>query len=193
MRTLGAHTKQPYRFLFTQQWLTKPLLVALFKALSNETRAIVRTTTATTQLSGSQAHNALPEIASANVNIRIQTGESAAFATDYVRKAVNDPAVTITAHNAAEPSPVSPSEGEAWQRLEAAVLHSYPDVVVSPYVQLGASDSRWFTAISENVYRFTPFELSLAERGTLHAVNERIKIRTWLQGIEFFRTLIESS
>jgi carboxypeptidase PM20D1 len=60
-------------------------------------------------------------------------------------------------------------------------------------VQLGASDSRFFTAISEHVYRFTPFHLTRAERDCLHAPDERIRVQVWLRGIEFYRDLLRAS
>ena len=65
-----------------------------------------------------------------------------------------------------------------------------PGTIVTPYVMLGASDSRHFTRISDHVYRFSPFEMSKDERGTLHAMNERIRVSTFLRGIEFYRSLI---
>ena len=67
------------------------------------------------------------------------------------------------------------------------------DVVATPYIQLGASDSRWFTAISDHVYRFTPFHLTRGEREALHSHNERIRIAVWLRGIEFYRDLLRAS
>ena len=45
------------------------------------------------------------------------------------------------------------------------ITATYPDVIVTPYVMLGASDSRHFTRICDAVYRFTPFEMSADERG----------------------------
>jgi carboxypeptidase PM20D1 len=72
------------------------------------------------------------------------------------------------------------------------VLASYPGTIVTPYVMLGASDSRHFCEISEHVYRFSPFEMSDEERGTLHAVNERIRVATFLRGVGFFNRLLRS-
>ena len=57
----------------------------------------------------------------------------------------------------------------------------------------GASDARHFTGISEAVYRFTPFELSADERGGLHARDERIRVATWLRGIDVYEHLLRSS
>ena len=190
IRTLGAHATGPLRWVFANLWLTRPLLLRLFARLGDETNAMVRTTQAVTQLSGSQAANALAERAVATVNVRVAVGSSVAEAVHHVRSAIADDAVRVEALHPSEPSPVSPTTGEAWQLLSRTVEAVFEGVVVTPYIQLGASDSRHFTRISEHVYRFSPFEMSADERGTLHAVNERIRIATWLRGIRFYERLI---
>ena len=53
--------------------------------------------------------------------------------------------------------------GKLGRRL-AALHETHPGLLVSPYVMMQASDARFFTAISDHVYRFTPFRLSAAER-----------------------------
>ena len=192
IRTVGAHARQPYKWLFTNQWLTAPLLLALFSRLGDETRAMVRTTAVVTRLSGSDAENALAEKATAIVNMRVAVGSSVAESVDHIRRAIRDDRVEVTALNPSEPSPISPTDGPQWGAVRGAIETTFPGVIVTPYIQLGASDSRHFTTICDAVYRFTPFEMSLAERGTLHAVNERIRVATWLRGIEFYATLIGS-
>jgi carboxypeptidase PM20D1 len=192
IRTVGARARQPYRWLFTNQWLTKWLLLALFSRLGDETRAMVRTTAVATKLSGSDAENALAEKATAIVNMRVAVGSTVADSVDHIRRAIRDDRVEVTARNPSEPSPISPTTGPQWDAVRGAIEATFPGVIVTPYIQLGASDSRHFTPICDAVYRFTPFEMSLAERGTLHAVNERIHVATWLRGIEFYATLIKS-
>jgi carboxypeptidase PM20D1 len=192
IRTVGARARQPYRFAFTQQWLTRGLLLALFRRLSDETRAMIRTTSVVTRLSGSLADNALAETAIAIANVRVAVGSSVAEAVNHIRRAIGDDKVEVTALHPSEPSPVSPTNGPAWTRVREAIEAVHPDAIVTPYIQLGASDSRHFTDICDAVYRFTPFEMSLAERGTLHAVNERIHVETWLRGISFYEKLIEA-
>jgi carboxypeptidase PM20D1 len=192
VETLGAHATGPLRAVFTRARVLKPALVAVLGRVSDETRAIVRTTTAVTQLRGSLAANALPETAEAIVNVRIAVGSSVAETLAHIRKAVRDPLVQVEAVDASEPSPVSPTSGPEWEAVVGSISAVHPAAVVTPYVMLGASDSRHFTAISDAVYRFTPFEMSGEERGTLHARNERIHVRTWLRGIAFYETLLRS-
>jgi carboxypeptidase PM20D1 len=192
IRTIGAHARQPYRWLFTNQWLTRGILLALFSRLGDETRAMVRTTAVVTRLAGSDAENALAEKATATVNMRVAVGSTVEESVAHIRRAIRDDRVEVTTRNPSEPSPISPTTGPQWDAVRRAIETTFPGVIVTPYIQLGASDSRHFTGICDAVYRFTPFEMSLAERGTLHAVNERIRVATWLRGIDFYATLIRS-
>ncbi|QNE37579.1 M20/M25/M40 family metallo-hydrolase [Leifsonia shinshuensis] len=190
VETLGAHTTGPLRAVFTRARRLRPALVAVLGRVSDETRAMVRTTTAVTQLSGSLAANALPETASAVVNVRIAVGSSVEDTLAHIRRAIHDPQVRIEAIDANEPSPVSPTTGPEWEAVARGITEVHPDAVVTPYIMLGASDGRHFTAISDAVYRFTPFEMSGEERGTLHARNERIQVATWLRGIRFYEGVL---
>ncbi|WP_434317025.1 M20/M25/M40 family metallo-hydrolase [Leifsonia sp. P73] len=190
VETLGAHATGPLRAVFTRARRLKPALVPVLGRLSDETRAMVRTTTAVTQLSGSLAANALPETATAVLNVRIAVGSSVAETVAHLRRAIRDPLVRIETIDPAEPSPVSPTSGPEWDVVAGAVAAVHPDAVVTPYIMLAASDGRHFTAISDAVYRFTPFEMSAEERGTLHARNERIHVATWLRGIRFYEEVL---
>lgn len=190
IRTLGAHATQPLRWVFTNLWLTRLPLLALFARLGDETNAMVRTTQAVTQLSGAQAANALAERAEAIVNIRVAIDSNIAGTIAHVRKAIRDDLVSIEALHPNEPSPVSPTSGRAWELVKNTIEQSFPGTIVTPYVMLGASDSRHFTRISDHVYRFSPFEMSTEERGTLHAKNERMRVATFLRGVGFYTRLV---
>ncbi len=192
IRTLGSHATPPLRWVFRNLWLTRPVILRLFGRLGDETAAIVRTTQAVTMLQGSQAANALAERAVATVNIRIAVGSSVAEAVEHVRRSIHDPLVAIAVIQPNEPSPVSPTTGRAWELLAGTIEQTYPGTIVTPYVMLAASDSRHYAAISEHVYRFSPFAMSKEERGTLHAMNERMHVSTFLRGVDFYTRLVRS-
>lgn len=190
LHTAGAHARGALGFVYRNTWLTRPLLLAVFTRKSAESNAMTRTTQAITMLEAGHAQNALPERAIATLNIRVAVGSSVAKAVSHVRRAIKDPLVRIEVIAPGEPMPVSPTTGAAWEILRATVESTYPGVVVAPYVQNGATDSRSFGIISDRIYRFTPFELSQEERDALHARNERIHVATYLRGIEFYRSLV---
>lgn len=194
LSTVAPHTSGPLRGLFGSLALTGPLVAKAFSTQGPEMNAIVRTTAVATQLSGAPGENVLATTAKAAVNIRLLTGDTVASATERVRRVVADPEIEIEVRHGSDPSPVSPWRGEAWQRIATAVTATLGEsTVTTPYLQLGASDSRWFTAISDHVYRFTPFHLTRAERDALHSHNERIRVAVWLRGIGFYRALVEAS
>lgn len=190
IRTVGAESTPLFRAIFTRLRVTEPLVVALFARLGAETAAMVRTTQAVTQLTGSAGANVLAEEATAVVNLRVAVGSSVSEAVEHVRRSIRDPMVRIVTQDRSEPSPISPSSGTAWNDVVQSVSAVHPTAIVAPYVMLAASDSRHFSRISRFVYRFSPFELSSADRAALHARNESIDVSTWLRGISVYEQLL---
>jgi len=192
--TVAPHTRGPLRAVFSSIRQTGPLLTKVFPKLGPELNALVRTTAVVTEMSGAAGANVLATAARASVNVRLLPGDTVASAVSRIRSVIKDREIEVEVASASEASPVSAWTGAAWQRVAGAVTATLgADVVPTPYIQLGASDSRWFTEISDAVYRFTPFHLTLAEREALHSHNERIRVQVWLRGIEFYRALLRAS
>ncbi len=190
IRTLGTRARQPLRAVFTRVDLFAPVITRALVHRGSEITALLRTTRAVTELRAGHAANALPEFAEATVNVRIAPWSSVADAVDEVRRAIADELVQIEVLLPSEPSPVSPAEGVAWDDLVASIHDQHPGLLVSPYVMMQASDSRFMTEISDHVYRFTPFRLSAAERACLHAKNEHIRVSAFLEGVRSFEALL---
>lgn len=192
--TVAPRARGPFRVLFSRLDLTGGLLARVLPRFGPETNAIVRTTAVVTELAGADGENVLATAARASVNVRLLTGDTVATATARVRRVVADPGIEIEVRHGSDPSPVSPWRGEPWRRIASSVVETLgAEVVPTPYLQLGASDSRWFTAISDHVYRFAPFRLTASERAALHAHDERIRVEVWLRGIAFYRDFIARS
>jgi carboxypeptidase PM20D1 len=109
----------------------------------------------------------------------------------YVEKAVHDSRVSVTIANGTNPSPCSPAEGEAWERLKTVIGQTWPEAVVSPYLMVAASDSRHYAAVSNHVYRFSPMVMTAEERRTIHANNERIELQKLYELVRFYVRLIK--
>ena len=183
----GGHGFLPW--LYRNAAWTAPVLMAALRR-TPEGDAMTRTTRIATVVRGGHASNAIPETAEALVNVRILPGETVAGAAAHLRAAVADPLVTVEVLQSSEPSPVSPASGLGWELIGAALAEVHPGVVLVPYTQNGATDSRHFTGIADAVYRFTPFRLSPEERAALHAVDERIRVASWRDGIEWYAALL---
>ncbi len=190
MRALAPRTRGIQgRFFARPRLFRLPLLAALARR-GGEGEAIVRTTRAVTRLAGSAGDNVIAERATAMVNVRIAVGSTVDEAVRDIRHAIADDQVTVRVAYGTDPSPASPSEGPEWDRLTGVIAEVFPDALPVPYVMLQASDGRHFTRISDTVYRFLPFDLTSAERGTLHAIDESIRVATWRRAIVFFDRLL---
>lgn len=189
-RRLGPHASFGLRLVIANLWLFEALLLWLFHLTGGELNAICRTTTAVTMLEGSRAANVLPTSSRAVVNIRIAIGETVEGTMRRLADIIADPLVELRVLLPGEPSPVSVMDGEQFAALSQTIHELYPEAIVAPYVVLGGTDARHYAGISPNVYRFSPFELSRAERASMHAVNEAIPVATLAKGVEFYLRLI---
>jgi carboxypeptidase PM20D1 len=191
LQALGTLGTDPRARLLRNAHRLRGVLTRVLLRGSNETRAMVRTTSAITRLQAGLAENAIPEHAEASVNLRLAVGTSVADALRHLRRVVDDPAVTITAGDqASDPTAVSRTSGTGWDALISTIREQFPDAVPVPYTTVQATDARWWSGRCDAVYRFAPFTLTAAERATLHTVDERIDVASWLHGITVYRALI---
>ena len=189
--TLGRHSTLLYRVLFANLWCFGWVIDLLGKTSGGEMNALVRTTVAFTQMEGSSARNVIPPEAKMVANMRLNPSDSVASALDYLKKTVNDPNVEITALESFEPSPVSRTDCEAWEKVSAAVAETWRGCIVSPYLMVQCSDSRHYGRISDKVYRFSAMDLTAEERSTIHGNNERIRLDCIHRAVEFYIRLMK--
>lgn len=175
-----------------------PLFFALAGG-SPETAALLRTTLAMTQLSGSPADNVLPSQARAVLNLRLLPGWSVAAATDYVRRAVADPRVEVRVYPeraASEAVPADPEtsrgRGPGWAEISAAIGAAFPNALVTPFLVTATTDSRHYARLCRAVYRFAPLKLDSGELARVHGHDERISLGNLAAGVEFYRSLVAS-
>lgn len=190
-RRIAPHAPAPLRLLLGNAARLGPALARVLVLAGPETAAMTRTTTVVTTLSGSPAHNVIASTARAGVNVRVMVGDTVAVVTDRVREVIGDTRVQVSVTEANEPSPISPTDDDAFRLLEALISEVYPDSVPSPYVMMGATDARFFTAICPRVYRYAPFRMTKAQRQSIHSYDENIGVAAFVDGIGWYQLLIE--
>ena len=190
--TLGRRSTFLYRMIFANLWCFKPVLNLFCRLSGGELNALVRTTVAFTQMQSSTASNVLPPAAWVGANLRLIGGETVASACARLQKIAGDERIRVEVVHGMNPSPVSRTDDEPYVRLASAIRATWTDAVVSPYLMLACSDSRHYAAISDHVYRFSPLALTKAERGMIHAHNERIAIDKIPTVVAFYQRLIQS-
>ena len=188
--TLGRYSTVLYRVIFANLWCFGWVLDVLGKTSGGEMNALMRTTSAFTQMQGSSARNVIPPEATMVANMRLNPADSVASALEYLKKTVGDKNVEITVLESFEPSPVSQVDCEAWDKVSAAVAETWRGCVVAPYLMVQCSDSRHYGRISDKVYRFSAMDLTKEERASIHGNNEKIRLECAARAVEFYIRLM---
>ncbi len=142
--------------------------------------AMIRTTTAPTMLAGSAKENVLAQRAVAVVNFRIHPNDTPEDVLAHAR-AVAAGIEGITIEPVGEgigsaASPVSPTDNRAYAVLASVAQSVGGGAPVAPGLVLGATDARYATAISDNIYRFAPAVMNPVDLAGFHGTNERISV-----------------
>ncbi len=188
--TLARHSTFAYKLIFANLWCFKPVLDLICRMSGGEMNALVRTTTAFTMMEGSNARNVIPVEASMVSNMRLNPADTVDGAVAYLRRTVADPDVEITVLESNEPSPISQTDCESWNKVASCVAETWPGCVVTPYLMVQCSDSRHYRDLSDRVYRFSAMDLTSEERKSIHGNNERIRLECLARSVEFYIRLI---
>ncbi len=183
----GDGASFPMRVVFRNLWLFGPVVKKILES-SPDSNATLRTTAAPTIFQAGTKDNVLPSRASAVVNFRILPGDTVASVTEYVRKVVNDSRVKLQplpGEPPAEPSPRSSAQSPEFQLVQKTLAQVYPEAIVAPFVFVGATDSKHYSALTQNIFRFSPMVLEPEDVGRIHGANERIGVENFTRMIEF--------
>jgi carboxypeptidase PM20D1 len=153
---------------------------------------MVRTTTAATIFQAGTKDNVLPGFATAILNFRILPGDSVAGVLEHVRRVIDDERVEIrtVGRFSAEPSAVSSTDSGSFQALERAIRGLAPDAIVAPYLVVVVTDSRHYSGLTRNVFRFLPLRLTARDLERVHGIDERIGVREYEEAIRTYRQFV---
>lgn len=193
MEALAPEMNGFNRFMLSNLWITEPLVRASMSHLPSSS-AMMRTSTALTVFNAGEKSNVLPAKAAALVNFRIAPGDTAESVMQHVRYVVGNPLLkTATIGVSRDPSPVSPSDSDAYRLIERTVREIMPEAIVAPGLVIAGTDSRQMSELTPNVYRFVPVRAKPEDLARFHGTNERIGVDNYAEVIRFFHRLISVS
>ena len=163
-------------------------------ATNPTTEAMLRTTVAMTMLEGSAADNVMPSQVRAVINLRLLPPWTVETATAFIKKAINDKRVRISAYGLGT-NPV-PASGEylrdGWPHIEAALAEAWPGAPLLPFVMVATTDSRHYQKLSNRIFRFSPQRLDARESSGIHGHDERISEENLRRVLVFYSALLRS-
>ena len=201
LKTMGKNNRSaPLKFIFSNLWLTKPIVSLISKLMGGELFALLHTTCAVTMFQGSQSYNVLPSKATVGMNFRLLGKDTVEKTVSKIEKIARktakaagkkaDVQIQVNVISYGNPSKVSDTNCSQWETLSQVIYENWPEVLVSPYLMMACSDSRHYCRITDKVYRFSAMYMSKADRAMIHGINESIRIDVLLKTVEFYTRLI---
>jgi carboxypeptidase PM20D1 len=182
------------RLAMANKWLFSSVIINTL-AKSPKGNASVRTTTAPTIIDAGVKDNVLPIEATAMVNFRIHPSDSIASVISYVKKIINNDQVKVEQAYGygSNPSAVSDTATLGFRLIHQTIKRHNPDALVTPFLVLGATDSRYFKNLSKNIYRFMPVKMNDEDLKRFHGTNERISVEDFKNVIRFYVDIVKGS
>src|SRR3954469_15912643 len=153
--------------------------------------AMMRTTCVATKLLGGHATNALPQMASANVNCRILPGVAPIAVKAKLTEIVADPKVTVAFVDEAHPSKPSPLRPDVMTLVESLTKELYPGAIVVPVMSTGATDGLYMRNGEIPTYGVDG-TFGDVDDVRAHGRDERVGVKQYFEGLEFQYRLIKA-
>lgn len=189
---IGPEIPWPARIVFANQWLLGCVIKSIYTT-SSEGNATVRTTIAPTMLKAGIRDDVMPTQASVIVKFGLLPGDTYEKVIARLKKRINDERVSVTAlGNQKDPAKVSPVNCEAFNELNKTIKECFENTYVAPILMTASFDGYYYSEVSPNIYRFTPYRSTSEDLARMHGDNERITIENYKEVINFYYRLIKN-
>jgi len=192
-KKVASSMNQPLKFILEHPHFFKPILLKVIPLVSSTAGAMLKTTLAFTMAKGSDGSNVLPQEAWVVGNMRYSHHQGATSSFEEIRKLAQKFDIEMEILDSGISSVLSDHNTDAFRLIERAVNAIFPEVVTSPYLMTGASDCRFMTRVSENCFRFAPFEITQEQMNSIHGVNEHIDITALAPAVDFYKFIIQEA
>lgn len=179
------------RLMLGNMWLTKPLLKLAGPHLGSSVAALMRTTIAFTQQSGSQGANVMPQEASITVNMRYIPHQNKDESIAVIRKIAAKYGLEVEDMGGDPSFPPVNTDGEAFKAVEEVINGVFPGLPVVPYVMTGGTDAAYYQKICNACVRFSPVVYGPEQMESMHGLNENIETASLPGAVDFYKALIK--
>jgi len=186
---VSKHMPFGYRFLFANRWLFGGVLDSQLSS-TPVINAMIRTTTAPTMLNGSIKSNVLPIEATALINFRLHPRDTTESVTKHVRRVVGSNDVEVRFLGGREASEISSWDSPGFKIVSSSLKKVYGEIIPVPGLMIAASDTRHYSKIADNSFRFNPFFIVPKDMTGIHGTNESIEVDSFILGIKTYVEII---
>jgi acetylornithine deacetylase/succinyl-diaminopimelate desuccinylase-like protein len=152
--------------------------------------AQLRTTCVATMLQGGHAVNALPQLATAQVNCRIMPGEPVEDVKGTIVRVLDDDKITVSQIDKAVLSAPSALHEEILGAIEKLTQEFFAGAVVLPTMSAGATDGSYLRNAGIPTYGHSGMAVDVNEN-RVHGRDERAPAKSFYQGNEYLYRLVK--
>ena len=183
-----------FRMLFANQWLFG-WFIEKELANSGSMNAMIRTTTAPTILKAGIKTNVLPPTATAAVNFRLHPRDTPESVKAHTIAAINDDRVDVAIRGgvAGLASEVSSRDSDGYQTIARVARQAFGDVIVVPGLTVGGTDSKHYSQVADDSYRFQYMVVEPGDIAGFHGTDERVAIDNLVKGTAAYYLLMKEA
>lgn len=190
--TVSRYMPFGFRIVFANTWIFGGVIDEQMSKI-NLGNALLRTTIAPTMLSASVKTNVLPPEAIATVNFRIHPRDSVEGVLMHVKSVVENDDVEVRMQGSGRPaSTVSDWSSSGYEAIKLAIRQIYGEVVITPGLMIAGSDSRHYSKVAVNSFRFNPMVQTRDDLASFHGTNEKIRTDNLGRGVRTYMQIIRN-
>ena len=159
-------------------------------SISPRWNSMLRTTCVATELAGGHALNALPQLATANVNCRIFPGDSIESVQKALRLAIGDAQVAVRVQGDVGVGPASPLRPDVVRTVARLSDTMWSGVLTIPVMSTGATDGRYLRVAGIPTYGVSGL---FGDRDDVraHGRDERMNVNSFYEGQAFLYQVVK--
>ena len=189
---LAPYATFPMKLVFSNLWLFRPVLLKVLPMISAQASAMIRTTIAFTMMRGSDACNVIPQEAYVSANMRFIPHQGMEESLAVIRKLAEKHQLQTEVLNGNDYTTPVDISGPAFRTVQDVIARTFPGCGGSPYVMTGATDSRFYKKICDNVVCFAPVIYGPEQMKGMHGLNENIEYNCLPGAVDYYKNLIEA-
>ena len=153
--------------------------------------SMLRTTCIVTEINGGHAPNALPQHVTANVNCRILPGVPVQEVQKQISAVLADDKITVApTGEAGMQTPLPPLSEQIMEPVRKVADTIWAGVPIVPSMSTGATDGRFLNSAGIPTYGLSGM-FHDAEGSHAHGLNERIRVKSLLDGRRFLYEVVK--
>jgi acetylornithine deacetylase/succinyl-diaminopimelate desuccinylase-like protein len=138
--------------------------------------AVLRNGISPTILHAGKQFNVIPDLVTADFNVRTLPGQSIDDVVQRMRAAVREPGVTFEITHRGEEAPASDPESPMFHAIAGAAHELDPAIAVVPYLSTGVTDSARLRRLGVKAYGVLPFPMEQSDEERMHGNDERVPL-----------------